>query len=323
VLGLSGGFPLGEVPGQGQARMPFFTTVGDGDFAYYELLDLEERLLQAGVPSHFAHFTGSHEHPPAELVTRGIAWLELQAMREGRRARDASLVEALWKEGVERARAHEAAGERYLAWRDWQALRRDFDGLRSTAPADERLTRLAADRSLQEELRRRDQGSRRDRAYLDRAPGLLRAAAIDGGKSVADVLAALEIPDWQRRARQDPHADERRSAERVLYAVYIQAALYLPRLWNEQGEHRRALFTLDVAEALERDVPHVPYRRAVTWAHLGNKREALRALALALERGWTDAGAVRDEPVFAKWLGDAELQQLLARMEKSAAAREP
>ena len=255
-------------------------------------------------------------------ATRGITWLELQGMREARRPRDPKLVDALWAEGLERARSLDAAGERWLAWREWQALRRDFDGLHATSAADERLKPLAGDRSLQEELRRREQALRRDRAYLDRVPGVLRAAAVAGDKPVVDVLAALEIPDWQRRARQDRYADERRAAERVLYAVYIQAALYLPRMWNEQGEHRRALFALDVAEALDRDVPHVPYRRAVTWAHLGNKREALRALALALERGWDDADAVREEPIFAKWLDDAELQQLLKRMEDSAAAKQ-
>jgi hypothetical protein len=324
VLGLNGGFPLGELPGEGQAKTPFFATVGERDFAYYELVDLEERLTAAGVPNHFALFDGSHEHPPGELGTRGIAWLELQAMREGRRPREAALVEALWAEGVEHARGLDAAGDRHLGWRAWQALRRDFDGLHATTAADERLAQLAGDRSLQEELRRREQALRRDRAYLDRVPAVLRSAAIDGGKPVADVLAALAIPEWQRRARQDPHADERRSAERVLYAVYIQAALYLPRTWNEQGEHRRALFMLDVAEALDRDVPHVPYRRAVTWAHLGNKREALRALALAMERGWDDAAAVREEPAFAKWLADGELRGLLARMEAAdGAARSP
>jgi hypothetical protein len=317
VLAFEGGFPLGEKPGEGAAAIPFFTTVGEGDFVYYELLDLEERLRAAGVASHFELLESTHAWPPPEVVGRGIAWLELVGMREGRRPRDAALVAALWEEGLQRARALDSAGDRYRAWRGWRGLREDFAGLSDTGPAVARLAQLAADESLQHELRRREQRLRRDRAYLDRVPAILRRAASDGSESVAELLAELEVPELRHRAAGDPHRDERQAAERVLYALYIQASLYLPRLFNEQGEHRRALYLLDVAEALRPEVPHVPYRRAVTWALLGNKRESLRSLGRAFERGWTDAAAVREEPAFAKWLGDAERRALLERMEQA------
>src|SRR6185436_9427379 len=104
VIGANGGWPLGKTPTK-QNDIPFFFTVGDTDFAYYELRDLQEKLETAGLSHRLEIFAGSHQWPPEELFTRAVAWMELIAMRRGLRMKDAALIDALWSEDLARARA--------------------------------------------------------------------------------------------------------------------------------------------------------------------------------------------------------------------------
>jgi tetratricopeptide (TPR) repeat protein len=318
IVALSGGFPLGTPPGE-EPRLPFYGLVGEEDFSYHELRDIESRLAAAGVPQHLEVWPGSHEWPPAAELVRALGWMELQGMREGRRPVDAGLVTALWQEEVARAEARDAAADPLDAARGWDALAAGFDGMRDVSAARERLVAIRGGAAYQEALRAEERRLARDRAYLERAPVLLHGAW-DGTPDAGELLAALDVPTLQRREKDDPDPAERLSASRLLYAVYIQAALYLPREFNDRGEHRRALFYLEVASAIDPEVPNVPYRQAVTWALLGNRREALRALERAVELGWDDAAAARAEPEFAELLQDRRFQEVLARMEALAAA---
>lgn len=312
VLALNGGFPVGHAPGE-PPRFPVFATVGDADFNYYELLDVEEKLRAAGVPQRLELFSGSHQWPPADLLARAVGWLELQAMREGRRPHEAALVASLWEEELARARAAEARGGPLAAFRAHRALVESFQGLRDTAAAERRLAALAADPDLRTAQRAHEQRLARDRRYLERAPALLLGA----GDDVAELLAALDVPQLQARARGHAEREERLSAERVLYAVYIQTALYLPRRLGERGEHERALFYLAAAAAIEPEVPQVRHRQAVAHARLGRRREALRALERAVELGWDAAEETLAEEAFAPLRDDPAFRALVTRMRQA------
>ena len=318
IVALNGGLPLG-LPRGAEPPLPFFGVVGERDFNYYEMLDVEARLAAAGVPQRLEIVAGSHEWPPAAVVGRAFGWLELQGMRERRRAHDPELVAALWAEELELARARDAASDLLGAERAWRGMATAFAGLHDTTVAAAHQAELVARPEFVEARRADDRRLQRDRTYLERDPALLHGAWGDSPE-VAPLLAALDVPALQRRAKADPDPAERLSAERLLYAVYIQAALYLPRTFNDAGEHRRALFYLQVAAAIDPEVPHVPYRQAVTWALLGNRREALRALERAVELGWDSPAVAEEEPAFGELRADPRFAALVERMRRPRAA---
>ncbi|HYG63506.1 MAG TPA: hypothetical protein VEL74_13070, partial [Thermoanaerobaculia bacterium] len=139
VIGASGGFPFDRPPSK-DTPFVFFGTVGDRDFNYDELMDLEADLSKAGIAYRIELFEGGHEWPPADLAGEGLAWLELQSAKAGRRVQDSDLLDGVWKQGMERARAHESGGRLPEAFRGYQALAADFRGL----PPRPELTELRA-----------------------------------------------------------------------------------------------------------------------------------------------------------------------------------
>ena len=111
IIGAGAGFPFDRKPTK-DTPFVFFGTVGIEDFNYYEMLDLEASFAAIQKPFRLEIFDGIHDWPPPPLAAKTLGWMELQAMRDGRREKDAALVEALWSEDLAGARAWEAAGAR-------------------------------------------------------------------------------------------------------------------------------------------------------------------------------------------------------------------
>ena len=310
VVGASGGYPLGQSPSQKETPFPYFGMVGEKDFNYYELLDLESRLAAASLPHRLEVFEGSHEWPSAELVTQSLGWLELQSMKRGTREKDPALVEALWQEDLARARALEAAGKAWRAWRTWRAAAADFDGLRDASAAKEKAAAIA-DEAFRRGLERRAERDRRDREYLERVPRVFNAIGPEiRPDSISQLLSDLQIPDLKRKEKsQDP--EDRLAAERVLYAVYIQTGLYLPRSFMEKKQWDRAILFLQVAAEINPESPRIPYRLATAYAGKGNRKKALESLRKALEMKGTDLEEIEGDPALAPLREDPEYKQLV------------
>lgn len=310
VVGAGGGYPLGNPPSKA-TPFPFFGMVGDKDFNYYEMLDTEARLAAAGIPHRVEVFDGSHQWPPEDLVTRALGWLELQAMKNGTRPKDPALVDALWSEDLARAQALQAEGKLWRAWRAYRAAEATFAGLRDVSEAAKKTEELAATEALRRDLKEREARDRRDREYLERAPRVFNGVPTElRPDTLSTLLSELQIPDLRRKAKSQD-AEERLSAERLLYAVYIQTGLYLPRSLMERKQYDRAILFLQAAGEIQPDSPRIPYRLATAWAGKGNRKKALESLKKALEMKGTDREEIESDPALSALREDPEYRKMV------------
>lgn len=324
VIGANGGWPLGQAPAK-QHDIPFFFTVGNTDFAYYELRDLQGKLAEAGLPHRLEIFEGSHQWPPEELFTRSMGWMELVAMQRGLRAKDSALIEALWSEDFNRARALEVRAKLDDAHRLFTALTRDFAGLRETTAAASAAARLDASPVLRFNRQAQLARDRRDREYLEKVPRLFHEAPRQATpENVSQLLTDLKIPELKKKAASDPSLEEKLSAERVLYAVYIQTGLYLPREYSSLGQYDRAILFLQIASEIDSKVPHIPYRLATAYAKQGNRRRALDYLEVSAQKGWSDLLALESEKAFDPLRDTEQYKKIIAQIrQRQAEPRKP
>src|SRR4029077_11014121 len=216
IIGAGAGFPFHEPPRKGDPFV-FFGTLGNKDFNYYEVMDLEPKLAEAGIVHRIDLFDGIHQWPPEELATCALGWMDLQAMKAGTRAKDPALIEDLWTRTMAQGKAAETAGDLFSAHRYYAAAAADFAGLRDAAPGAQRAAERAANPALQRDWKERQARIRRDEELLAGAPGILAAANPSGEPAtVAQVVAALRIPELRAKAKNAPEPDERLSAQRVL-----------------------------------------------------------------------------------------------------------
>ena len=313
VISASGGYPLAHRPSS-ETPFPFFAVVGEKDFNYYELLDTDARLAALGIPHRIEVYDGSHQWPPEGFVTQALGWIALQEMKRGTRERSPALIEALWAEDLARARALEDAGRLWRAWRVYKAMAADFEGLRGTGEIREKIATLEASETLKRDLREREARDRRDRGYLERIPRFFSAAGPEvRPDSLSQLLSDLQVPDLKTREKsQDP--EERLAAQRLLYAVYIQTGLYLPRAALERKQWDRAILFLEVAARVDPDSPRIPYRLATAWAGKGNRKKAIESLEKAVERKGTDLEEIEKDPAFDSLREEEGYRKLVARL---------
>jgi dienelactone hydrolase len=122
VIAASAGFP----GGQPRKSVPFaiFGSAGTEDFNYLEMRQLDQTVTS---PHRVAIFDGGHAWLPAEMATEAIEWMEVQAMKSGRRARDEAFLDAIFTHRKKNAEAQTDDAE---TCRDLEALAADFTGLR-------------------------------------------------------------------------------------------------------------------------------------------------------------------------------------------------
>ncbi len=324
IIGAAAGFPFDRPPQQGDPFV-FFGTVGDKDFNYFEMMDLEPQLAAARIPHHLEIFDGIHQWPPEALATTALDWMELQAMKAGTRPKDPALVEVLWTEALARARAFEAAGDLVQAHRTWSAAAADFAGLRDTAAAATRTAELAANPKLQRELKARQDRLRHDKELLEAAPGILAAGLNPTGepKTTAQLLAALRIHELRKKAGSAPDPDERLSAQRVLNTLAVQTSYYLPEKFMSERKYDQAIAVLSIAAEIDPEDPDVWYNRAAAYARKGDRKRALADLRHAVEKGWKDVAGLEKDPDFETLRRDEEYQEIVKSVKPEAARGGP
>jgi poly(3-hydroxybutyrate) depolymerase len=152
VIASSAGF----ADGRSRTSLPFavFGTAGTEDFNYLEMRMLDRALK---TPHRLAIFDGGHTLPPGAVALEAIEWMELHAMRTGRRSKDEELVGRLFET---RQRAVAASTDPVASTHMLEHLLADFDGLRDISAEAARLNALVGERDIKRALAE-------DRAALD------------------------------------------------------------------------------------------------------------------------------------------------------------
>jgi predicted Zn-dependent protease len=274
------------------------------------------------LPHRIEHFAGVHDWPPPDLAMKAVTWMEIQAMKSGKREKSPALVEAEWGRDRERAQA-QAAAHPAEALHTWTAMAADYDGLRDVSEARKEAAALAASPACQKELRERADRDRRDKDLLAQAPGILaRSNPGNGLVTPAQIAAALKVPELKRRAASsDP--EESLSAKRILNTYSGQTLFYQPQSLIEKKEYDRAVFMLMVGAEIHPDDPNVWVSIASVQARKGKagQKKALEALRAALDKGLSDP-ALLDRKTFDDLRRDEEFQRILAQVaERHRAAR--
>ena len=216
VIASSAGYP----DSQPRSNVPFavFGTTGTEDFNYLEMRQLDRALK---TPHHLAVFNGGHTLPPDNVAFEAIDWMELQAMKSGRRARDEALIDRLLQK---RRAAVDASTSPTETVHLLDALVADFSGLRDVSSEAARAKDLAKQPDVKKALAR-------ERASDDAEARMLGdvfelEAALAGADRHASALMSLRgrLASLAQKARDERDSPERSQARRVLRSMTSGAA---------------------------------------------------------------------------------------------------
>ena len=215
VIASSAGFP----DSQPRASVPFavFGTAGTEDFNYLEMRQLDRRLSS---PHFLAVFRGGHTLPPDDVAFDAIEWMELQAMRSGRRGRDEALAARMLEKRRTRIAASTDAAETVYLLR---AVVEDFKGLADASAEHQRLESMLRQSDVKKALKT-ERDSEDAEARVTAELFTLEAQLRDDSRDTALMTLRERLTRLSRRATAEADTPDRQQARRVLRLITAGAS---------------------------------------------------------------------------------------------------
>jgi dienelactone hydrolase len=207
VLASSGGYSTAFHKSE---RFPLFGSAGTEDFNYREMRAVD-RLMTS--PHRVEIFEGGHTWLPIEMATSGVEWMEIQAMKNGLRSRDETLVAEFFSKRLVHANAQP---DRLARMRELKQMAADFEGLRDVATVIESAAALESRQDVVAALSAEQAEDARELRVKNEVEGLVRQLGWPESADAALITLKSFVASLLDVARQESDSSERRIARRVL-----------------------------------------------------------------------------------------------------------
>jgi pimeloyl-ACP methyl ester carboxylesterase len=289
---------------------PVFGVAGVEDFNWIELRQLHRALDSIGSANRFVTFDGDHTWAPSDFCLTAVEWMELQAMKSGRRERDEKLIAELFDKMAGQARSEESAKRVYEAFLKYEAIAKDFNGLREAPEFAKRADELRSSREVKDRLKQEktaEQAQRQRSQEFFAAREQLKTAE---NPAVAMTEVKSMISDLRKKAASRDESVERLMARRALGSFYVSMNEEANR-HRAAKKYREAAASLTLAAEIRPDNPQIFFSLARACALGGDKRQALEALKKAVELGFTNADEIVGNADFASIRNETAYKQLI------------
>jgi poly(3-hydroxybutyrate) depolymerase len=216
VVASSAGFPPGDR--DSNLNFPVFGTAGTEDFNYLEMRQLDDTLSS---PHRIAIFEGGHTWLPDDLALQAIEWMEIQAMKSGRRDHDEAVLKQIFAANAAKADAqkNDVAG-----WQTLNNLVEDFQGLTDVAKFATRADALHREKSVIDALNKERQEVEHEAQLDTELADLQEQLHGDANERTASLKQLGEkLPELASQANAAKDSAERRLARRLLSGVLADA----------------------------------------------------------------------------------------------------
>ncbi len=210
----------GYADGKRRKELPFavFETAGTEDFNYSEMREIDRDLT---TPHLLAVFEGGHIWLSPELAMDAVEWMELQAMKSGRKPRDQAEADAIYATRVARVATDQVDQDSWLATK---AIAEDFAGLKDVSQFTAKATVMGKDKRVRDAIRtdlKRDDEERQTRQAIQVA-----VASLANSNQHADALKQLSqrAKTLSETAAGPTDTPERRMARRVLSEMLMNGS---------------------------------------------------------------------------------------------------
>lgn len=321
VIASGAGFPNDLAPSP-QMDFVFFGAAGVDDFNYPELISLPEPLTKAGIIHRFQTFDGRHEWPPISVATAAVEWMELHAIKAGKRPRDDGFISATWQQLLSDAKALEESKQYNEAYQLYLDLAATFNGLRDVAQIETKVNELGKSREVKAAIREEQAQIRKQRELESRLNTLI--AARDGRTSIDQSEEGFDtgnllpkiLNDLRKQSKEAEDSTQRRVARRVLDGLFVGLIEQGIGLLQMEKNYSESIKPLKLATEINPDRPGAFFYLAWAYAANRDKKKSLQSLNTAVEKGFSDTAMIEANKAFDSLRNDPEYQQIMARLRK-------
>jgi dienelactone hydrolase len=295
----------------------FFATIGTEDFNMPELRALNQSLDDFDIPHRLAIFEGAHEWASSALCVEAIEWMELQAMRLNKQAKNSALIDELLNQRLEKAKLEETAQNLFKAYLLYSALAEDFKGLRDVAEFESKSKQLREAKFVKEQMKQEREEDQRQTKYLRDLMTLKESLKDFDNRAVAFSELKSSIANFKKRADAKENSSERQVVRRTLGAFFAGAFEGAQALMFAKS-YGAAAANLEIAALVRPESAGIFFTLGRAYALNGDKKKALEALKMAIEKGFANAAELESNEAFNALRNEVEFKKIVEELKKKA-----
>jgi len=311
VIACCNGLPPAISLAQYPKDLSVLAATGWNDFNYWPTRKIGPELEGIGIPNRLLVFPGEHQWLPADAARQALSWLELQAMKTGRRKTDDAWIRGRYAEDLEAAQKTESAGrivDAFLAYSDLAADFRSLCDVTEAEGAKQRLQKSSKVQEYPEAARAAEEAEIRQFKEIERIVNAIRQSP-----------NARERREWERKLRDSLPSPKGDAGETSSIATNPRRPLFLAyaEILNEAARElsvekiKSAAALYEIGTIIRPEAPVAWYNLACIYARNGETKKALAALEKALAGGRIDPEEIEKEPDFAPLRKEAAYTRIM------------
>lgn len=308
VIACGAGFLLGLDPDK-KTVFTFFATVGSDDFNFPEMKSLEKSLNKKGIINRLVEFEGWHAWAPAELCTRAVEWMEVQAIKRKKREKDEALIDVIFAKWMEEATSFEQIGRPYEAYLRFNALALDFTGLRDVSQVEKRIAGLKQLERVKRSIRQEEDRARKQKELEDEIWSYSDMLDDPAAQVTAIGRLRARIAELRKDFDSPEASDRRRVVRRALTHLFEE--LYERATIKYADNYTLAVRYLETAVEINPYDSRAAYRLACMYSMKGDKKKALAALNGAIKSGFVNLALIESNKELDAIRQEAEFQKII------------
>jgi hypothetical protein len=198
----------------------WFGMAGHTDFNLMEVKKIDEGRGRSSSPHRMEFFDGGHQWPPSDLIARALGWMEIVAMKDGRRPRDLDLARTLFAEDMARAQTLEERARFTEARRSYGSIASSYTDLLDVGEVERRGRVLESDDRYKSARKMEERADRREQEQAVALARVLSRLTEDEVPLVAELRSRLNLDALSKASRGEGY--DAASASRSLALIRIQ-----------------------------------------------------------------------------------------------------
>ena len=300
VVGCGAGLPnINEKPVN---AFSYLAVVGNQDFNFTEMQQLDESLEQAGYQHYLLVFDGIHQWPPKELIPDIFTWIRFDAMRQKAIPEQRADINAFIEKNDKIASGFEAEGKLHLQQETYIKMLHYLQGITDVAPLQSEIKRLSALKEVidfnnqKKDLLELEQKLQQE--YLPQIP--------------------LQSIEWWTKATTRLHSLSEKQDnpsinqvyKRLLGSLSMSSYMYCNNALKQHDLSVASQF-IEIYRLVDPTNAEHRYMAAQLAAMNHNADDVFKALQQAFDLGFKDINRLQSDPDFKPYLGDERIQKLI------------
>jgi tetratricopeptide (TPR) repeat protein len=240
-----------------------------------------------------------------------LEWLELQAIRAGRREKDETIIDAALKRSLEQLRTLDEPIELIDRFLLLAAIVADFKRFRDVTAYEHELSELKYSKPLKAALADEERQIEKEQQKAMEILTLGRELLSDETHDQVKTRLRAALKPLLAASNDESDNGDRRIARRTLghvFAETFEAALYD---YMPKKRYDLAVASLELAAAAVPTYPNVEFELARALTMRGSTDAAFSALRRAVEKGFDDPDVIEEDDAFARIRKDEKFKRIV------------